>query len=139
MLRRKTPGDHLILLKSFLIVNETGISLPKIPFERMKMAALGKSYKLNLIITGSSRMKELNTIYRGKLKPTDILSFPLSEDEGEIYISPEEAAKEAKKFGRDFDNFLAYLFIHGCVHLKGYDHGSTMELIEADLREKFKV
>ena len=47
--------------------------------------------------------------------------------------------KEAIKFDRSYENFLAFIFIHGCVHLKGYDHGGTMEDIEIKVRNKFKV
>ncbi len=86
-----------------------------------------------------ARMKELNFMYRNKNEPTDILSFPLSKTEGEMYICLSEAKKEAKKFDRKPENFLAFLFIHGCVHLKGYDHGGTMERLEVKFRRKFKI
>lgn len=127
------------MLKTFSIINETSSTLPKLPFEAIKLAALGKNYSLNLIIASPARLKKLNTIYRDKEYATDILSFPISENEGEIYISLSEAKKEAPKFERTFENFLAFLFIHGCVHLKGHDHSSTMERIEVKLRRKFKI
>jgi probable rRNA maturation factor len=125
--------------KTFSIINETTSELPKLPFQAIKEASLGKKYSLNLIITTSKQIEKLNTIYRDKEYPTDILSFPISDNEGEIYISLAETKKEAVKFERTFENFLAFLFIHGCVHLKGYDHSSTMEDIEVDLRKQFKV
>ena len=108
-------------------------------FEQMKIAILGKSYDLSVAFVSSTRMKELNLSYRNINKPTDILSFPLSENEGEIYICLSEARKEARKFDRSYENFLAFLFIHGLVHLKGFDHGSTMESIEARFRKKFGI
>ena len=123
----------------FSIINENKEKLPKIPFKEIKEASLGNSYSLSLIFTSPAKMKKLNTIYRDKEEPTDILSFPLNENEGEIYISLSEAKKESKKFERDYENFIAFLFIHGCVHLKGHDHGSTMENIEVKLRNKFKI
>ena len=46
---------------------------------------------------------------------------------------------EAKKFERTYENFLAFLFIHALVHLKGMDHGSTMESMEARYRKKFGI
>jgi ssRNA-specific RNase YbeY (16S rRNA maturation enzyme) len=46
---------------------------------------------------------------------------------------------EAKKFDREYENFLGFLFIHGLVHLKGYDHGSTMESIEIQFRKQFGI
>ena len=127
------------MLKSFNLINETKATLPRVAFAAIKDAALGKSYKLSVIITTPSKIKKLNAIYRNIEKPTDILSFPLSQNEGEIYISPSETKKEAKKFDRSYENFFSFLFIHGCVHLKGYDHSSRMEAIEIKLRKKFKV
>jgi probable rRNA maturation factor len=105
----------------------------------MKNAALSPSYNLTLSFIGPTEIKRLNNLYRNKNKPTDILSFPLSKDEGEIYICASESRREAHNFDRPYNNFLAFLFIHGCVHLKGYDHGSRMESIEATLRQKFGV
>jgi probable rRNA maturation factor len=113
--------------------------LPVFDFEKMKNAVLGKKYELSVIIIGKKEIQKLNKEYRDINKPTDILSFPLSDDFGEIYINPEMAKIEAKKFERDYDNFFAFLFIHGLVHLKGFDHGSTMENIEAQFRKKFHI
>lgn len=84
-------------------------------------------------------MLELNSKYRNINHSTDILSFPLEVDSGEIYMCIDEAKKEAPKFDRNIDTFIPFLFIHGLVHLKGYDHGSKMESIEAEAREKFGV
>ncbi len=108
-------------------------------FAAIKEAALGKNYELSFAFTTPAKMRKLNLIYRDKNKPTDILSFPLSKNEGEIYISKTEARKEAKKFGRSYENFIDFLFIHGCVHLKGYDHGTKMERVESKLRKAFGV
>lgn len=123
----------------FNLINETNSKLPPLPFEEMKNASLGKSYSLNLIFIDSARVKQLNTIYRDKECPTDILSFPVSETEGDIYISEEDARAESVRFGREYDNFIGFLFIHGCTHLKGHDHGAIMEGIEAKLRKRFGV
>jgi probable rRNA maturation factor len=126
-------------MKRFSISNEGEIKIPEIDFEGIKNEALGADYNLSLVFTTPDKMKKLNLIYRDKNQPTDILSFPIENNEGEIYISLEEAQKEAKKFDRPYENFIAFLFIHGCVHLKGHDHGSTMENIEVKLRDKFNI
>ena len=109
------------------------------PFNAMKNAVLGESYLLSVAIVNEEASQKLNRIYRGINTPTDILSFPLSEDEGEIVFNLKEARKEAKKFGRKFDNFLAFLFIHGLVHLKGLDHGKKMEQEEERIRKQFDI
>ena len=108
-------------------------------FAAIKAASLGKSYSLSLNFVSPAEIKKLNLIYRNIKTPTDILSFPLSKKEGEIYICLSEARKEMKKFDRTFTNFIAFLFIHGCVHLMGRDHGAIMEGIEKKLRAKFGV
>lgn len=113
--------------------------MPRVDFHAIKDEVLGKKYSLSFTIIDPSKMKTMNLTYRDKNSPTDILSFPLSKDEGEIYICPEEAKKEAKKFDRDYDNFIVFLFIHGCVHLKGFDHGCTMEELEVAYRKKFNI
>lgn len=125
--------------KEVTLINEAKAHVPTIDFSAIKHDILGPEYALNLIFTDSSHIKKLNTIYRDKECATDILSFPLSDTEGEIYISEIEARAEAAKFDREYDNFIAFLFIHGCTHLKGHDHGAIMESIEAKLREKFGV
>ena len=124
---------------SFSLINETKETIPQVEFEAIKNDILGNNYALNLIITTSEKIKKLNTIYRNKESATDILSFPLSGTEGEIYISIKETRSEAKKFDRTYENFFSFLFIHGCTHLKGHDHGAIMEAIEAKVREKFGV
>lgn len=126
-------------MSKVVLSNETKATLPRVAFDEIKNATLGKDYRLNVIIVSEARIKKLNTIYRDKEVATDILSFPLSETEGEIYLCLPEVRKEAKKFDRPYENFLPFLFIHGCVHLKGLDHGGTMERIEAELRKRFKI
>jgi probable rRNA maturation factor len=122
-----------------MLSNETKATLPRVAFRQIKEAALGSKYQLTVTFVSPAHIKKLNLHYRNKNEPTDILSFPLLKNEGEIYISPTETRKEAKKFGRSYENFMAFLFIHGCVHLKGYDHGGTMERIEAKIRERFGI
>jgi len=113
--------------------------LPRLPFAKMKDSVLGKDYRLSLVFSSVSLMRKLNRQFRNKDKATDILSFPLDEKNGEIFISLEESRKEAEIFKRGFENFLSFLFIHGLLHLKGMRHGSTMESEERKYRKKFGV
>ncbi|NDE68265.1 rRNA maturation RNase YbeY [bacterium] len=125
--------------ENFTLTNTTKAKLPRLAFVDMKNAILGPDYDLSVTIVSEEKIQELNRIHRDKDVPTDILSFPLDETNGEMYINPEQTAIEAKKFDRPYENFFAFLFIHGLVHLKGFDHGSTMESIEADFRKQFGV
>ncbi len=124
---------------SFTITNKTKQKLPSHPFEKMAARVLGPDYSLSLTIIDATEMLRLNATYRSKDKPTDILSFPLTKDAGEIFICLSEAKKEAIKFGRPFDNFIGFLFIHGLMHLKGFDHSSTMESNEQAIRAEFHI
>lgn len=126
-------------MSRFALANESKAALPRAAFRRIAEAALGSGYSLTLAVVPPRRMRKLNLIYRGKDEPTDILSFPLSENEGEIYICPSEARRMRKDFDRSYENFFVFLFIHGCVHLMGHDHGAIMESIEARLRKQFKI
>lgn len=123
----------------FEIANKTKAKLPSLAFEIMKNTVLGKKYELSLVFITSAMIRGLNKTYRNINKPTDILSFPLSKTTGEIFICPNETKKMMGEFDRTYDNFMAFLFIHGLVHLKGYDHGVEMEKIEKKFRKKFKI
>jgi len=103
----------------------------------MAETVLGADYELSLVFIGSTRSRALNKQHRGKDRPTNILSFPLEEEAGEIYIALRLAESEASKFNMKPRSFVAYLFLHGLLHLKGYDHGSTMERKEDVLLQRF--
>ncbi|MFO0718790.1 MAG: rRNA maturation RNase YbeY [Candidatus Paceibacterota bacterium] len=124
---------------TFSIINKTKGKLPRLPFAQMKDAVLGKKYTVSLVFIGKTTAKKLNFQYRKINKPTDILSFSLSKNEGEIFINPNKARAKAKEFGRKYDNYLAFLFIHGLYHLKGLDHGEDMEKAEAKTRRVFNI
>ncbi len=103
---------------------------PKLPFGKIAAAILPKSYELSLTFVGEQRAQRLNYAYRNKTYIPNVLSFPLDKTHGEIFICPSVAAREAKQYRLSLSQYVAYLFIHGCIHLKGYDHGATMERLE---------
>ncbi|MEN9552252.1 MAG: hypothetical protein RI935_629 [Candidatus Parcubacteria bacterium] len=120
-----------------LTVVRKGRALPAIPFEAIHSKILGKSYNLTVIFCSPQESQERNRLYREKDYPTNILSFPLDKNEGEIYICLSIARRDAKKFNMSYLQFLHLLFVHGCLHLKGYDHGSTMEALETKYTNAF--
>jgi probable rRNA maturation factor len=125
--------------ESFSLRNTTKQRIPRLPFEDMKNAALGKSYSLSLVFCGDKLSRKLNRTHRDKDKPTNILSFPLDTENGEIFIDLRLARKQSPDFERNFENFIGFLFIHGLIHLKGYEHGSRMESEEVKMRARFKI
>lgn len=121
------------------ITNTTKGKLPRLPFVKMADAVLGKEYECSLVIVGSKKSQELNLAYRGKDNPTNILSFPLDKNEGEIFLDLKKARVDAVNFDRSYTNFIGFLFIHGLLHLKGLDHGVKMENAEKKVRAVFKI
>ena len=104
-----------------------------IPFTRLKNTVLGRDFELSLVFIDNRLSRRLNSRYRGKNSPANVLSFPISPKTGEIFIDLVTARRELKNFEMPFEKFVAYLFIHGLLHLKGMKHGYTMEQTEKKL------
>ena len=109
----------------------------QLPFEKIKNEVLGKKYELSLTFIGEKRSKKFNKQYRGKDKPASILSFPLEKKMGEIFITLTEIPKKTKELQMNKRDTLAYIFIHGLLHLKGFEHGEKMEKEEYKFRHFF--
>jgi len=77
-----------------------------------------------LILCSDYFIRKLNREYRGKDKPTDVLSFTFGDQDllGEIYISLQRAKVQAAAYGLTYDEELKRLLVHGLLHLMGYDH-----------------
>ena len=97
---------------------------------------------IELIITDNVGIAELNAEYRNKDIPTDVLSFPLENDFegivletmplGSIVISADFVKEKAKALGHTLNDELSLLFIHGLLHLLGFDH----ETDNGEMRKK---
>ncbi len=107
--------------------------------QKIKDEIIGKEYNLTVILIGKKRALTLNKKYRQKDYIPNILTFPLTKTDGEIFICPEVAKSEAPGFGMSFENYLSFLLIHGLLHLKGLQHGDTMEELENKYAEKFSL
>ncbi len=83
---------------------------------------------LNVIFVNDTYIQALNKAYRGKDKPTDVLSFNYEEERsdsdlgGEIYVSVETAERQAKDHKHSFEDELIKLIVHGILHVHGHDH-----------------
>ena len=85
--------------------------------------------ELSLALVGNAEMQRLNAKFRQRNYPTDVLSFPADKNLpvetrllGDVIISVEKAAQQAKERRRTLDQEMITLLIHGIVHLLGYDH-----------------
>lgn len=111
--------------------------LPSLPFSDVKNHILGKKFELSLAFIDLSTMEKLSKEYKGDKTHTNILTFPLSENQAEIVMNLKTIRSVAKNFNMTYHEHLLFLFIHGCLHLKGYKHGPEMEALEEKLLWKF--
>lgn len=119
------------------IINKTKSKLPRLPFLSIKNAVLGEEYDLSVSFLSPLMQKKINKKYRDKNSTTNILSFPLSDISGEITFDLEKVNQDAPNFDMNKTTFLKFLFIHGLLHLKGYEHSSIMEKEEKKYMKKF--
>lgn len=113
-------------------------------FATKALAAIGKDQSsATIAFVSDKRIRELNRQFRSIDKATDVLSFPADGPNelnlGDIAISAETAATQAKENGLSFDDEIAQLILHGLLHLSGYDHetdNGEMNRLELRLRKK---
>ena len=102
--------------------------------------ALRVEGEVALVLAGDRLLRRLNRDYRGKDRPTDVLSFPGGGEEGglgDVVISVETAERNARRLRRTLPQELDVLALHGFLHVLGYDHetdGGTMDRLERRLR-----
>lgn len=108
---------------------------------------------LTLLFTDDAHIQLLNARFRGKDKPTNVLSFPASAGTappdapaylGDIALAYETVAREAETDGKTFDHHLTHLIVHGFLHLLGYDHmvedeAEEMEYLERRILERLAI
>lgn len=106
--------------------------------------AVGLRGAVTVLVTTSTELRSLNHRFRGKDKPTDVLSFPAEmisrgRFAGDVAISADIAAKNARRLGHTPAEEIKVLTLHGLLHLAGYDHEAddgTMARREGRLREQ---
>ncbi len=109
---------------------------------------------ISLYLTDDTEIQKLNQQFRGKNSPTDILSWPYTEDDvelslpkidesedvelaGDLVVSVERVRKQATENGWDFETELIRLLAHGCAHIAGWDHersaNEANEMLELEI------
>ena len=93
---------------------------------------------VTVIFCSDKAIRRLNAAYRHKDKPTDVLSFEFIEKDflGQIYISLERAAVQARRYGCAYHDELERLLIHGMFHLLGFDHKNRGERAIMEKKEQ---
>lgn len=115
---------------------------------RAARAALPKAARgtLTILLSDDAHLKELNALFRGKPKPTNVLSFPADDAGylGDVAIAYGVTAREARAEGKAFATHAAHLAVHGVLHLLGYDHenerdAKVMEAHEASVLARLGI
>ncbi len=121
-----------------------------LPVDEPRLAALARhllalervdeSAELSVLFVGADHIRRLNARFAGDDYATDVLSFPMLEDDedalvlGDVVICPEIAIKNAERLGHDLAAELDTLLVHGTLHLLGYDHQGTEDKEKMDRR-----
>jgi len=99
--------------------------------------------ELSIVLCDDDFIQKLNNDYLGRNRPTDVLSFPIEDDEldtgvrliGDVVISIETAQRQAEKLKHSVGLEVAFLLVHGILHLMGYDHCVSAEQLRMRDRE----
>jgi probable rRNA maturation factor len=138
---------------------DAAIALPALRlFLRRARKAVPVAGQVSVLLASDSAIKRLNGKFRGKHRPTDVISFPALEMPaqksasrqrlqhppmaGDLAISLDAAARQASRFGHPVAVELKILMLHGLLHLAGYDHetdAGEMAAREEQLRRRFRL
>ena len=104
----------------------------------------GGAFEASVMLTDDAQLRELNRTWRGKDKPTNVLSFPAPEQPGaagprhlgDIALAFETLTRESEEESKELTHHFAHLIVHGVLHLLGYDHEVEAE---AEIMEALEV
>src|SRR5689334_13695627 len=111
-------------------------------------AAMGSkrgTHELSVVLADDKFIHDLNKTFRGKNKPTNVLSFHgEGKHIGDLVLAYETIKREAKEQGKSFKAHATHLLVHGTLHLLGHDHerekdATEMERLEIKILKKLKV
>ncbi len=134
-------------MKIIDLENQTSLEVDIDELEKIAQSLTTK--EIELIVTNNETIEKLNEEHRGKKKPTDVLSFPMdapfTEQSifgmplGSIVISADFVKQKADEFGHTTQDELSLLFIHGLLHLLGFDHETDNGQMRAREKEIIKT
>lgn len=111
----------------------------------------GKTVEISIVLADDNFVQNLNKTYRGKNKPTNVLSFPQDPEPGageinlgDVVLAYQTVKKEAQSQGKSFMDHASHLLVHGILHLLGHDHendeeAKEMESLEIKILEKLGI
>ena len=138
--------------RTFADLAGSGLSKPGLArFLSRARAAVGLEGEVHVLLADDATLRRLNKAFRGMNKATDVLSFPAAATTvffgepqgpglaGDLAISLERAARQARQFGHSLKEEVHVLLVHGLLHLAGFDHErdtGEMAAREAELRQE---
>jgi len=114
-----------------------------------QLASSPRAVEISVLLTGDKKVRDLNAEYRGKPKPTNVLSFPMTDPAdlleanvaerelllGDIILAHGVCEAEAAEKGVSVEQHATHLVVHGTLHLLGYDHHADDEAADMEARE----
>jgi probable rRNA maturation factor len=114
-----------------------------------QLATTQRPVEISVLLTGDDQVRELNAEYRGKRKPTNVLSFPMVDVDdllkanvagpelllGDIIVARGVCEAEAADKGVSVEQHATHLIVHGTLHLLGYDHQDDADAADMEARE----
>jgi probable rRNA maturation factor len=132
-MKKSQPAPEIAVMIEEPLWREEGRGLPQ-KLRRAARTALEsvkdhRSGQLTILLAGDAKLKALNTRFRGKNKPTNVLSFPAADRDylGDVAIAYGVCAQEAETAAKSLQDHAIHLAVHGVLHLLGYDHESARE------------
>jgi probable rRNA maturation factor len=106
-----------------------------------KLAAGDRQGELGIRVVGSRESRALNERWRGRAKPTNVLSFPASPEQGgrqigDLVVCAPVIAREAREQGKPIASHWAHMIVHGTLHLLGFDHERAADAKRMEGRER---
>jgi probable rRNA maturation factor len=98
----------------------------------------GRPVEISVLLTGDEEVRTLNSKWRGKDKPTNVLSFPQKRGLllGDVILAAETVAREAALASKPLEDHMAHLIIHGFLHLLGFDHEAEADAEKMEQLER---
>jgi probable rRNA maturation factor len=114
-----------------------------------QLATTQRPVEISVLLTGDDQVRDLNAEYRGKRKPTNVLSFPMAQVDdllkanvagpelllGDIIVAHGVCEAEAADKGVSVEQHATHLIVHGTLHLLGYDHQDDADAADMEARE----
>jgi probable rRNA maturation factor len=112
-------------------------TIEKVATETLRLAKQKTAAELSIVLADDVFVQNLNHHYRGKDKPTNVLSFPAEDPVllGDVVLAYETVKKESTQNRRNFEHHVMHLIIHGILHLLGYGHESDKQADEMESLE----